>query len=105
METFERLVLWMADWDVTWWGLGWLRPAKCQRISAAKFTLLVFVLAAPGALVGLGLIYFALGKLDPSVGVLVSGVLVLLQACLNAPMVYFWNRRAAAFCDPELGEC
>jgi hypothetical protein len=105
MGTFERLVLRMADWNGTWWGLGWIRPAKYQRISPGRFTLLVFVLAAPGALAGLGLIFLALGKLDPGVAVIVIGGLVLLQACLNAPLVYFWNRRASAFCGPEPGKC
>lgn len=105
MDAFEQLVLRMADWSGTWWGLGWLRPGKRQRISPGRFALLVSVLAAPGALAGMGLIFLALGTLDSGVGVVLCGGMVLLQTCLHAPMVYFWNRRAAALCDPEAGKC
>jgi hypothetical protein len=95
MGTLERLVLRMADWNGTWWGLNWLRPAKAQRITLGRFVLLGFVLAAPGALAGMGLIFLVLGALDPVVGLIMSSALVLLQVILNAPLVYFWNKRAA----------
>lgn len=101
MGTFERLVLRMADWNGTWWGLGWIRPAKGQRITPGRFALLMFVLAAPGVVAGVGLIVLVLGKVDPAVVVGLSTGLVILQAALNAPLVYFWNRRASATAPPN----
>lgn len=95
MGTLERLVLRMADWDGTWWGLGWLRPARDQRVSVARFALTSFVLSAPGAVAGLGLIWWGVGCPDPVFGLAVFAGLMLVQVVLNLPWAYFWNRRAA----------
>ena len=89
------MVLKLGDWDGTWWGLGWIRPAKHERIGVGRFLLICFVLSVPGVAVAVGLIFLALRRLDPVVCVALLAGLMLLQVCLNLPLVYFWNRRAA----------
>ena len=95
MEAFERLVLRLGDWDGTWWGLGWIRPAKHQRIGVGRLLVLSFVLSVPGVAVALGLIFFALRRLDPIFCLALFAGMLLLQVCLHVPLVCFWNRRAA----------
>ena len=95
MGSLEHLVLRMADWDGTWWGLGWLRPAKHHRVGVGNLLLISFVLSVPGVPAGLGLIYLGVRHLDPSLCLAVFAGLTLVQFCLNAPWAYFWNRRAA----------
>jgi len=95
MEAFERMVLRLGDWNGTWWGLGWIRPAKHQRIGIGRLLVICFVLSVPGVAVALGLIFFAVGRLDPIFCLALFAGLMLLQACANVPLVYFWNRRAA----------
>jgi hypothetical protein len=96
MGALERLVLRVADWDGTWWGLGWLRPAKHHRVGVGRLVLIRLVLSVPGVAVGLGLIYLGARRLDPSLCLAVFAGLMLVQVCLNVPWAYFWNRRAAA---------
>lgn len=100
MEAFERLVLRLGDWDGTWWGLGWIRPAKHERISFGRLLVISFVLSVPGTAVALGLIFLAVRRLDPIFCLALFAGLMLLQACLNVPLVYFWNRRATALPIP-----
>lgn len=64
----------------------------------------VFVLSAPGAVVCIGLIYLAFRRLDGSVCLACFGGLILLQALLNAPWAYYWNRRAASLSSHARGE-
>ena len=96
MEAFERTVLRLGDWNGTWWGLGWIRPAKHQRIGVGRLLVISFVLSVPGAAVALGLIFFAVRRLDPIFCLALFAGLMLLQLGANVPLVYFWNRRAAA---------
>ena len=66
MEALERMVLRRGDWNGTWWGLGWIRPAKHQRIGVGRLLALSFVLSVPGVAVALGLIFLAFRRLDPA---------------------------------------
>ena len=95
MTAVERFFLWIMDWDPTWYGLGWLRPTKQQRISAWRLLLISFVLSLPGFVVSMAMLFLCFRQLDPEVCLAMLGAIVLLELGLNGLSVCFWNRRAA----------
>jgi hypothetical protein len=96
MGSLEHWVLLITDSDACWFGLGWLRPGKRDRISFLRLVLSSILLGMPGVLVGGGLIYAVLGHVDSEVCLGLLAVVMLFELLLHAIWAYFWNRRAAA---------
>lgn len=97
----RRFILRIMDWDITWVGLGWLRPQKQDPISGGAALTLValtgmFALAA-GPVVYLLLLCFD-ARNEPAMllaSVAASVAAFALNAVLQLLSVVCWNRRAA----------
>jgi hypothetical protein len=79
---------------MTWWGLNWMRPAKHDRLGMGYILLSSIVLGFPGIAVGSGLIYLALGRVEPNVWVWLFGLVITIELALHLLLAHFWNRRA-----------
>jgi hypothetical protein len=94
MKTLEHWVLRVADSDMTWVGLNWLRPAKHQRIGYVWIVFSSMMFALPGIAAGAGLIYLVLGHVDSEVWVSLFVLVVLVELALCLLSAHYWNRRA-----------
>ena len=87
-------VLRIADSDATWFGLGWLRPAKQERVGFWYIFFSSILLGLPGVMAGAGLIYLFLGRVEPRVWLTMFLLVLLLELPMHGLFAYFWNRRA-----------
>lgn len=105
MNTIERWVLRTTDSDACWIGLGWLRPDKSQRIGVLRMLFTSFVLGLPGVVLGVGLVYVALGKVDPGLCLFFLGLAMLVEVPLHVIWAHYWNRRAKTLDRGEMARC
>jgi hypothetical protein len=93
MKAIEYWVLRIADSDATWFGLGWLRPAKHKRVGFCYVLFSSILLGLPGVVAGAGLIYLFMGRVEQQAWL----TMFLLVLCFELPMhglfAHFWNRR------------
>ena len=94
MKAIEYWVLRIADSDATWFGLGWLRPAKHERIGFSYIMFSSILLGLPGMAVGAGLIHLFLGRVDPRVWLSLFLLVLFFELPLNWLFARIWNRRA-----------
>lgn len=94
MRTLEYWVLRVADSNMTWVGLNWLRPAKHHRISLGYILLSSFFLGLPGIVVGAGMIFLAFGKLQTNVLLSMFALVMAIELPLHILYAHYWNRRA-----------
>jgi len=94
MKTLEHWVLRIADSDVTWIGLNWLRPAKHHRIGFGYILLSSILLGLPGIAAGIGLIYLVLGRVEPRVWLSLFVLVVMCELVLHILFAHYWNQRA-----------
>ena len=94
MEAIERMVLRIADSNATWFGLGWLRPAKCEHVGYLYIIFSSILLGLPGVAVGAGLIYWFIGRVEPVVWLAMFVLVLLVELPLHGLFAHFWNRRA-----------
>jgi hypothetical protein len=102
MKAIEYWVLRIADSDATWFGLGWLRPAKHVRIGYWYILFSSILLGLPGVMVGAGLIYLFLGTVAPQVWLWMFLLVLLFELPLHCLFAHYWNRRAKASGNDEL---
>jgi len=84
----------IADHDLTWVGLNWLRPAKHQRIGSCYVLLSSILLGLPGVAAGAGLLYLILGRVQPGEWVALFGIACLAELTLHILFAHYWNKRA-----------
>lgn len=84
----------MADHDLTWVGLNWLRPAKHQRIGYAYVLWMSFILGLPGVLAGAALLFAFVGRVAPEAWCTLFLLVMALQVPMNLIFARVWNRRA-----------
>ncbi len=94
MKNFENWFLRIADSDLNWIGLGWLRPAKLDHIGPRYIILSSFVLGLPGMLAGATLIFLTLGRLSTTALLSLVALVMLIEVPLHILFAHFWNRRA-----------
>ena len=94
MKALEHWILRIADHDVTWCGLNWLRPAKHERVGQGYILLSSILLGLPGIAVGAGIIYLVIGRVDPSVWLSLFVLVMTIELPLHILFAHFWNRRA-----------
>ncbi len=94
MKTLEHWVLRVADSDLTWFGLNWLRPARHDRIGLGYILVSSVLLGLPGLAVGTGMIYLALGRVGLSVWLSLFALVMLVEVPLHFLFAHFWNQRA-----------
>lgn len=94
MSALENWVLKVADHDLTWIGLGWLRPAKAQRVGLVYVLLSSVLLGLPGFVVGAGLICLFLERVEPRVWLGLFLLVMVVEVPLHLVFARFWNRRA-----------
>lgn len=102
MKAIEHWVLRIADSDATWFGLGWLRPAKHERIGFWYILFSSILLGLPGVAVGATLIHLFLGQVELRVWLTMFLLVLLFELPLNCLYARFWNRRAKASRNDEL---
>src|SRR5690349_16370193 len=100
MDTLEHWVLSVADHNLTWVGLGWLRPAKEQHVGPAYVLFSSVLLGLPGLLVGAGMIYLFLGRVEIRVWVGLFLLVMIVELPLHVLFARFWNRRAKKLRTP-----
>jgi hypothetical protein len=96
MKSLEHCVLRIADNDMTWFGLNWLRPAKQKRLGPGYIVSSSILLGLPGVFVGAGLIYLAFGQVTPGVWLGLFVLVTTIELTLHILFARFWNRRAGA---------
>ena len=84
----------IADSNATWFGLGWLRPAKHEHIGYGYILFSSILLGLPGVALGGGLVYWFLGRVAPAVWLSMFVLALLVELPLHALFAHFWNRRA-----------
>jgi ABC-type Fe3+ transport system permease subunit len=94
MSSIEQWVLRIADSDMTWFGLSWLRPPPHRRITSLYVLLSSIVLGLPGLVVGAGLIYLFIGRLEPAIWLWMVALVLSIELALHIIFAHFWNRRA-----------
>jgi len=94
MNTVEHWFLRVADSDMTWFGLNWLRPAKHNRLSLGYILLSSILLGLPGIALGAGMIYLVFDRVDPSVWLSLFVLAMMIELPLHILFAHFWNRRA-----------
>jgi hypothetical protein len=94
MKAIEYWFLRIADSDATWFGLGWLRPAKHKCVGLWYIIFSSILLGIPGVVAGAALIYLFFRRVELHLWL----AMFLLVLCFELPMhglfAYFWNRRA-----------
>ena len=102
-RTLENQFNRINDWDGTWFGFHWLKPAQDQRMSSRTVCLLSSFYApvtAPIATIPSFLVGGIPATTMWSSSLAAAGFLVVLQS-LSA---FFWNRRAAAIRETEVAD-
>jgi hypothetical protein len=99
MKAIEHLVLRVADSDLTWFGFGWLRPAKQQPVGFGYVLFSSVLLGLPGIGVGVGLIYWFLGRVEPRVWLAMFALVMMVELPLHVLFAHYWNRRAASLAN------
>jgi hypothetical protein len=94
MKALEYWTLRIADSDVTWFGLNWLRPARHVRVGYGYVLFSSICLGLPGIAVGAGIVYLVLGRVDPGVWLAMFVMVMLVELPLHILFAHFWNRRA-----------
>ncbi len=105
MEAIGQMVLRIADCDATWFGLGWLRPAKHQHVGWLYVIVSSILLGLPGVAVGASLIYFMLGRVEAHVWLWMFILVLLFELPLHGLFAHFWNRRARELRTDLTGDC
>ena len=95
MKGIEHWVLRIADSDAAWFGFGWLRPARQQHIGLGYILVSSMLLGFPGVVVGAGLIYAFMGRVEPRVWLAMLALVLLIEVPLHLVFARYWNRRAA----------
>ena len=95
MKMIEHWVLRIADSDLTWVGLGWLRPAKHQSLHLGYILFSSFLLGLPGIFAGAGFIYLWLRSVSLEVWLALFVFAMLVEVPLHLVFAHYWNRRAA----------
>ncbi|MBX7102860.1 MAG: hypothetical protein K1X57_02185 [Gemmataceae bacterium] len=97
----RRLILRIMDWDITWFGIGWLRPRPQDPISGGT-ALTIVALTGIFALAAGPVVYLLLSHLEPrneSAILLASVAAAMVAFGLNAVLqllsAVYWNQRAA----------
>ncbi len=97
----RRLILCVMDWDVTWVGLGWLRPRRQNPLSGGA-ALAIVALTGVFALMAGPTVYLLMSLVEPrneSAVLLASVAAAVLAFGLNAVLqllgAVYWNQRAA----------
>lgn len=103
VRSIEHWVLRIADSDATWFGLGWLRPAKHERLGSWYLLFSSILLGLPGVGVGAGMLYWFLGRVPLVAWIWLSLLALLVELPLHALFGHYWNRRAASL-TPEAPE-
>lgn len=103
MKSFGHWVLRVTDSDACWFGLGWLRPAKSDRIGPLRLLISSIILGLPAVLLGVGLIYWFVGRVELEVCLVLFALALCTELLLHAIWAFFWNRRAAALAADDLG--
>ena len=85
------------DWDLTWLGFGWLRPAPEQDMTARVVATLCVVYCPLSAILAylVAWCWLAVGQRGPAVLPWVIATLAgVTFALLQSLLAYAWNRRA-----------
>lgn len=97
----RSVILKVMDWDITWVGLGWLRPRREDPISG-RAALTIAALTGVLALLAGPAVYFLLSAFEPRnesavfiAAVAASVLAFLLNAVLQLLSAVYWNERAA----------
>jgi len=97
----RQLILRVMDWDVTWVGLGWLRPRRQDPISGGA-ALAITALTGVFALLAGPAVYLLMSLFEPrneSAVIVCSAAASVLAFALNAVLqllsAVYWNERAA----------
>lgn len=97
----RELILCVMDWDVTWVGLGWLRPRRQDPLSGGA-TLTIVALTGVFALAAGPAVYQLLSLVEPRsepavfvVSIAASLLAFVLNAVLQLLSAVYWNERAA----------
>ena len=102
MRSIEHWVLRIADSDATWFGLGWLRPARHECVGYYYILFSSVLLGLPGVLVGAGVVYLFLGTVEPRVWLWMFLLVLIFELPLHCLFAHFWNRRAKVLGSGEL---
>lgn len=94
MKSIERWVFRIADSDATWVGLGWMRPARHERVGLGYILFSSLLLGLPGLALGAGLIYWFMGRVGPQVWLSLLLLVMLVEFPLHCLFAHYWNRRA-----------
>jgi hypothetical protein len=94
MKTIERWVLRISDSDWTWYGFGWMRPAKHQRLGLPYLLFSSVLLGLPGIVVGIGALFLVFGKVELQVCGWIFAAVVLVELLLHLVFAHYWNGRA-----------
>lgn len=101
MKLIEHWVLRIADCDATWFGFGWMRPAKQQRVGFRYVLFSSVLLGLPGVALGAGLIYWFLGRVEPRVWLALFAAAISIEFVLHGLFAHYWNRRATALAGSD----
>jgi hypothetical protein len=96
MKTLEWWYLRIADHDLTWIGLNWLRPKKERRLGFLYILFSSVILGLPGVLVGIGMVFAFLGRVEPLFCLLLFLGTTVVELVLHMPFAHYWNKRAMA---------
>lgn len=103
MKTIERWVLRISDSDWTWYGFGWMRPKRDERVGLLYILFSSVLLGLPGIAVGIGALFLVFGKVElETCGWIVAGV-VLFELLLHLVFAHYWNRRAVVMTGTDSG--
>lgn len=94
MKAIEHWVFRIVDSDATWIGLGWLRPAKHERVSFWHIIFSSILLGLPGVMVGAGLIYLFIGRVEQEVWLTMFLLVLCFELLMHGLFAHYWNRRA-----------
>ncbi|MBL9134387.1 MAG: hypothetical protein JNK85_00900 [Verrucomicrobiales bacterium] len=94
MKTIAQWVLRIADSDRTWFGFGWLRPAKERRLGPIYILGSSLLLGLPGMALGSGVIHLVLGRIDGVVWLWLVALVLFTELALHVVVAVLWNQRA-----------
>ena len=99
MKTIGNWVLRVADSDLTWFGLNWLRPSTRTHIGIGYIFFSSVLLGLPGIVAGAAMIYLAIGKVQSTVWLALILLVMAIELPLHWLFAYFWNERARRLCQ------
>ncbi len=94
MSELEYWILRMADSDLTWYGFGWLRPAKDHQIGLGFILISSVLLGLPGIGLGAGAVYYFFGTIEAWVWPALFSLAMAVEIPIHLVFAHYWNRRA-----------